>query len=60
MKTEKQKLESGEYVRHGCNNVIKLTAVHCPYCKRFNAATTSEHCPTCGQKLVASPKPPVL
>ena len=57
MATEKELLTTGLYVRCICMNVIPLKAVHCPYCKRFNAATTAQHCPMCGQSLVKVVEP---
>lgn len=44
-------LDAKTHVLCMCMNVIPLESVHCPYCKRFNAATTAEHCPTCSQSL---------
>jgi len=51
MISEKELLETGKYIRCVCNNVIAIHNDYCPYCHRFNAATSSNRCPTCGQEL---------
>jgi hypothetical protein len=52
--SDKDKLEQfpDKYLSCACGNVIEFNQVHCPYCKKFNVATSISHCPTCNQPLV--------
>lgn len=41
----------GEHIRCVCMNLIPKSAVHCPYCKKFNANTSADTCPMCNRKF---------
>lgn len=57
MSTEEELLKAGTHVMCLCHNAIPVETINCPYCHRFNSATTAKHCPLCGQLLVKKAKP---
>lgn len=56
MITDTEKIESGKFIYCACHNLMSVDALHCPFCHKFNAATSAKNCPTCGQVLVAKPE----
>lgn len=58
--SEAQKLATGKYIMCACHNAYELSKSSCPFCRKFNHASSDKHCSLCGSAKVnwINPDPP--